>query len=211
MHIDSIFPSWPWIAGSFFKSISAPSSFPPPVRLDYSIQPYLKAYHEHHRTSSVQSRVKQAQSLFTDSTLIGSMQKFRKSLLWKKKIMMLLMELSSSFLKLIKGIPHLCFTLLCYTGVSFFYNLKAKALQQKRLWLTLLQYLHRDGLELNLQYLQLMPIITFLNAAYSSIFTPLPYHSLKLLRDNKKLLWMQMITLFQGTKVVKLLPKSSFI
>lgn len=37
---------------------------PSPRSLDYSIQPFLEAYHDHHRTSSVQSRVRQTHGLY---------------------------------------------------------------------------------------------------------------------------------------------------
>lgn len=42
---------------------------------------------------------------------------------------------------------------------------------------TLLWYWLCDGLGRNLQHLQVMPVITFLSVAYSSIFTPHPYYS----------------------------------
>lgn len=83
----------------------------------------------------------------------------------------------------ITGIPRLIVCHFIVSQVFHFLQIEGKTLQQKYYYDSLccntrFISLYLGGLELNLQYLQLMPIITILNVAYSSIFTPLPYYSL---------------------------------
>lgn len=178
----STFTSRPHRAGSFFYFLQIHFCLVPPSpgSLHYSIQPYLEAC-DHHKTSSVQSRVRQRPSLYLLSQSVicsmDSCKNLENHCFGKKIITMLLMELSSSLLKLNTGIPHfIVFRFIVFHRRYGFYEVNARPSAS-----TVLQYsLYCDGLEKHLKYLRGMPIITLLNVAYSSIFTPYPYRSFKL-------------------------------
>lgn len=133
--------------------------------------------------------------------------------IWKittmKKITKLLRKFSSSLPKLITDIPSfivLCFIELhrCFVFVFvsvFFYQIESKTLhlqidQDSLYGDTLPRWFEKELAAPPIHAYNYIP-------EYSSIFTLLPHYSFKLLSVNTKLIWIQIITLFQGTKVEK--------